>query len=106
MEIVLNRKHQEFFVLELLKGGCKLTQACKLIGLTVNQGDYILEKRGTTARKMRRHYRLKTVTGDAVRTAADLLNREATGLEVAMITGLTVDQMIQLSDPDAEYWFA
>jgi hypothetical protein len=105
MLIVLNKKHQEFLLFELLKGACNLAEACTLTGLTLNQGEYILEKSGTTARGMRQHYKLKTATRDAVRVAADLLKRGATGEEVAMITGLTVDQMIQLSDPDAEYWF-
>jgi hypothetical protein len=105
MVIVMDRKYQEFCLLELLKGGCRLRQACDLTGLTPAQGDYVLEKRKTTARDTRRYYRLKTVTKDAVRVAVELLSLGATGEEVAMITGLTVDQVMQLSDPEADYWF-
>jgi hypothetical protein len=105
MMIVLDKKQQEFLFFELLKSGCNMAEACKLTGLTLHQGDYILEKRGTTARQTRQHYRLKAPTQDAVRVAAHLLKRGATAEEIAMITGLTVDQMMQLLDPDAEYWF-
>ena len=96
MLINVDQNCRENFLIELVRAGCSLTRACSLLGLTIHQGRYALEKRGTSVRKLKQYRRTKRVSQDAVDTAHRLLAAGATGLEVALLTGLSVDQICSL----------
>jgi len=94
--INIPQNRREEFLLELIQAGCSLTRACGMLGLTIHQGRYALEKRGTSVRKLKQYRRIKKVSQETVDMAHRLLAAGATGLEIAMLTGLSVDQICYL----------
>ncbi len=93
MLIEIERGHREFFLLQLVRAGCRLKNACRILGFTIHQGRYVLEKRGLSVRKLRRYYNVRYVTPKALDAAHRLLAAGATCEEIAMVTGLTAEQI-------------
>ena len=89
----LDEKYMEFFMIELIRAGCSLEKACRLLGMSIHQGRYLVEKQGCKVRDIKRCYSIRYKTPKALAAAHRLLVSGATGEEVAMITGLNVDQI-------------
>ncbi len=96
MLITIDRHHLEYFLIDLIRAGCALQRGCDMLGISYHQGRYILEKRQTSVRKLRRYRRLRSITKEVLDNAHALLATGATADEIAMLTGLTVNQICQL----------
>ncbi len=96
MRININRSHLEYLLIDLIRAGCAMQRACDMLGISYHQGRYIIEKRQTSVRKLRRYRRLRSVTNEVLDNAHRLLASGATADEVAMLTGLTVNQICEL----------
>jgi hypothetical protein len=103
MLIEMDMIQREYFLIELIRGGCSLRNGCRLVGMTVHQGRYILKKRQTSVKQLKQYHRMRNVTSNTLDAAHRLLAAGATGEEVAMITGITVNQICHL-DRKYGYW--